>query len=279
MTILTFNGVEFQPVKQQNQIWLTSGELAIALGYAETDSVTKLYNRHIDEFTSSMTQVIDFSETVNLTVPRSQQNLVKKIRIFNLRGCHLVGMFAKTKVAKDFRKWVLDILDKEVSEPTIITDTLSTKEERKPLVKAVNMLVDKSNLNYDEAWHLVHQYFNIKSVNELKSYQIKEAVAYIHGLIVANAQKTNQSKIDDRLLYETLSRAASHLKDYQKTMFIAKELMFADREYAGNKWYFLKDCIDLIIKLSKQMDLRNELDRPMFEERKLNFYRGYSVNW
>ncbi len=148
MTILTFNGVEFQPVKQQNQIWLTSGELAMALGYAETDSVTKLYNRHIDEFTSSMTQVIDFSETVNLTVPRSQQNLVKKIRIFNLHGCHLVGMFAKTKVAKDFRKWVLDILDKEVGEPTIITDTLSTKEERKPLVKAVNMLVDKSNLTY-----------------------------------------------------------------------------------------------------------------------------------
>lgn len=163
--------------------------------------------------------------------------------------------------------------------PCLDNDTLSTKEERKPLVKAVNMLVDKSNLNYDEAWHLVHQYFNIKSVNELKSYQIKAAIAYIHGLIVANAQKTNQSKIDDRLLYETLSRAASHLKDYQNTMFIAKELMFADREYAGNKWYFLKDCIELIIKLSKQMDLRNELDRPMFEERKLNFYRGYSVNW
>lgn len=163
--------------------------------------------------------------------------------------------------------------------PCLDNDTPSTKEERKPLVKAVIMLVDKSNLNYDEAWHLVHQYFNIKSVNELKSYQIKEAIAYIHGLIVANAQKTNQSKIDDRLLYETLSRAASHLKDYQNTMFIAKELMFADREYAGNKWYFLKDCIDLIIKLSKQMDLRNELDRPMFEERKLNFYRGYSVNW
>lgn len=163
--------------------------------------------------------------------------------------------------------------------PCLDNDTLSTKEERKPLVKAVIMLVDKSNLNYDEAWHLVHQYFNIKSVNELKSYQIKAAIAYIHGLIVANAQKTNQSKIDDRLLYETLSRAASHLKDYQNTMFIAKELMFADREYAGNKWYFLKDCIELIIKLSKQMDLRNELDRPMFEERKLNFYRGYSVNW
>lgn len=182
--------------------------------------------------------------------------------------------------AEKFEEWVMEeVLPSIRKTGSYATDKLSTKEERKPLVKAVNMLVDKSNLNYDEAWNLVHQYFNIKSVNELKSYQIKEAIAYIHGLIVANAQKTNQSKIDDKLLYETLSRAASHLKDYQNTMFIAKELMFADREYAGNKWYFLKDCIDLIIKLSKQMDLRNELDRPMFEERKLNFYRGYSVNW
>ncbi|MFA9487067.1 MULTISPECIES: BRO family protein [unclassified Moraxella] len=95
MNILTFNGVEFQPVKQQNQIWLTSNELARALGYAETDSVTKLYNRHIDEFKPSMTQVIDISETVKLTAPKNQQNLVKKVRIFNLRGCHLIAMFAR----------------------------------------------------------------------------------------------------------------------------------------------------------------------------------------
>lgn len=270
---LTFNRTNFQPINKANQIWLTASQLAEALEYSDVRSVTKIYQRNADEFTSSMTEV------VKLTTTNNNVNLQTSTRIFSLRGCHLVAMFARTKVAKEFRKWVLDILDKEVGEPTIITDTLSTKEERKPLVKAVNMLVDKSNLNYDEAWNLVHQYFNIKSVNGLKSYQIKEAVAYIHGLIVANAQKTNQSKIDDRLLYETLSRAASHLKDYQNTMFIAKELMFADREYAGNKWYFLKDCIDLIIKLSKQMDLRNELDRPMFEERKLNFYRGYSVNW
>ena len=30
---------------------------------------------------------------------------------------HLIAMFARTPVAKEFRKWVLDILDKEVVEP------------------------------------------------------------------------------------------------------------------------------------------------------------------
>ena len=40
------------------------------------------------------------------------------VRIFSLRGAHLIAMFARTKVAKDFRKWVLDILDREVSQKT-----------------------------------------------------------------------------------------------------------------------------------------------------------------
>ncbi len=35
----------------------------------------------------------------------------QKVRIFSLRGCHLLAMFARTAIAKQFRKWVLDILD------------------------------------------------------------------------------------------------------------------------------------------------------------------------
>ncbi|MGC6299240.1 hypothetical protein ACMXZB_12110, partial [Pasteurella multocida] len=37
--------------------------------------------------------------------------------IFSLRGCHLIAMFARTPIAKEFRKWVLDILDRETSQP------------------------------------------------------------------------------------------------------------------------------------------------------------------
>jgi prophage antirepressor-like protein len=36
---------------------------------------------------------------------------MQKTRIFSLRGAHLLAMFARTKVAKEFRRWVLDILD------------------------------------------------------------------------------------------------------------------------------------------------------------------------
>ncbi len=269
MTILTFNGVEFQPVKQQNQIYLTSAELAKALGYSQENAVAKIYNRNADEFSSDMTLIIKNPQLPNLGM-----------RVFSLRGCHLVAMFARTKVAKEFRKWVLDILDKEVGEPTIITDTLSTKEERKPLVKAVNMLVDKSNLNYDEAWHLVHQYFNIKSVNELKSYQIKAAIAYIHGLIVANAQKTNQKqKVDDEFLFDTLAHAAEYLKEYANTIYVLSNLRFTSDKLATNITKFVGECFTDMVKLSQDMDLRNQAGRPMFEERRINFYHGAALTW
>ncbi|MGP1571884.1 MAG: KilA-N domain-containing protein [Moraxella sp.] len=165
--------------------------------------------------------------------------------------------------------------------PCLDNDTLSTKEERKPLVKAVNMLVDKSNLNYDEAWNLVHQYFNIKSVNELKSYQIKEAIAYIHGLIVANAQtsKNAMPKVDDEFLFDTLSGAAQYLKEYADVLKSLKKFLFFNEEMGKGTFNFVIGNIDNIAKLSVTMNLRNCEGRPMFEQRRINFYHGAALTW
>lgn len=109
MKTLTFQNITLTPIKTDSQIWLSSADLAKALGYAQSRAVTKLYNENSDEFNSSMTQVIE--TTCN--------NLKRSIRIFSLRGCHLIAMFSRTTVAKQFRQWVLDILDKEVGQPTI----------------------------------------------------------------------------------------------------------------------------------------------------------------
>lgn len=183
--------------------------------------------------------------------------------------------------AVKFQNWVFDeVLPSIRKTGSYATDKLSTKEERKPLVKAVNMLVDKSNLNYDEAWHLVHQYFNIKSVNGLKSYQIKEAIAYIHGLIVANAQKTNQKqKVDDEFLFDTLAHAAEYLKEYANTIYVLSNLRFTSDKLATNITKFVGDCFTDMVKLSQDMDLRNQAGRPMFEERRINFYHGAALTW
>ena len=49
----------------------------------------------------------------------------QQVRVFSLRGCHLLAMFSKTPVAKEFRRWVLDLIEKhnkQVSANIVRTD-------------------------------------------------------------------------------------------------------------------------------------------------------------
>lgn len=105
---LQFQGQTLETIQKDSQIWVTSKSLAQALNYSQEDAITKIYNRNKDEFTSKM------SQQVNLGV---SGNLQKQVRIFSLRGCHLIAMLSRTDIAKEFRKWVLDILDKETPLP------------------------------------------------------------------------------------------------------------------------------------------------------------------
>ncbi|KYP87106.1 hypothetical protein WB67_09940 [bacteria symbiont BFo2 of Frankliniella occidentalis] len=107
---LNFHGNALVPVSNITGTWLTSSDLAKALEYSNSRAVTMLYNKYADEFTSGMTQVLEVSTTGNYR---------KRVRVFSLRGAHLIAMFARTPVAKEFRRWVLDILDREVTQSPI----------------------------------------------------------------------------------------------------------------------------------------------------------------
>lgn len=107
---LNFQGKALVPVSNITGTWLTSSDLAKALQYSNSRAVTMIYNKYADEFTSGMTQVLEVSTSGNYR---------KKVRVFSLRGAHLIAMFARTDVAKEFRRWVLDILDREVQHSPI----------------------------------------------------------------------------------------------------------------------------------------------------------------
>lgn len=112
-TQLVFNNTPLSVITLNNQIWIASSELAKILNYADNRAVTKIYDRNSDEFTGAMTSV------VKLTTNGINNSLREKsVRLFSLRGAHLIAMFANTEIARDFRKWVLDILDKEVQKTT-----------------------------------------------------------------------------------------------------------------------------------------------------------------
>src|SRR5690606_8864826 len=74
-------------------------------GYQNDNTVSRIFARNHDEFSPDMTQ------KVKLTL---SGNYKKEVRLFSLRGAHLLAMFARTELAKEFRRWVLDVLDREV---------------------------------------------------------------------------------------------------------------------------------------------------------------------
>lgn len=160
---LTFNRTNFQPINKANQIWLTASQLAEALEYSDVRSVTKIYQRNADEFTSSMTEV------VKLTTTNNNVNLQTSTRIFSLRGCHLIAMFARTAIAKEFRKWVLDVLDKEIGEPVQIR---LTSDDTLPLRNAVNIATGVLKLDYSTIYKMVHQRFGINEIKDLSKDEV-----------------------------------------------------------------------------------------------------------
>ena len=113
MTNLAFRDVTFTPVTINHIIYITSAQLAEALGYVRPEAVTKIYNRNKDEFSADMSRLPNLGNTANLKAER---------RVFSLRGAHLIAMFSRTPIAKEFRKWVLDILDKESCQQSAPTN-------------------------------------------------------------------------------------------------------------------------------------------------------------
>lgn len=114
---LVFKGKALTPVILNNQPFLTTRQVAVALYKGGVTSVPpfaerctqKLYNNHADEFTP------DMSFLTTIDTPGGKQ----QVRVFSLRGCHLLAMFSKTPVAKEFRRWVLDLIEQHNTTPAL----------------------------------------------------------------------------------------------------------------------------------------------------------------
>ena len=193
-TALTFNDVTLSPITYQNSLWIRAVELARALGYSDGSIVSRLYRKHADEFAPEMTQLIEISAEDRSGLLGS----AGRCRIFSLRGCHLVAMFARTPVAKAFRRWVLDVLDKLDAEqhatltsptPDDFTGTLSitpsTTEDRKPLRALVGSWAQVSGLPFAACWNQLKAAFNLANIKELPQEWIPDAIDWVQKRIDA----------------------------------------------------------------------------------------------
>lgn len=179
---LTFNDVQFDVIDRNNQPWVRGYQIGTALGYGENAdiSIRKLYTRHADEFNDAMTAVV--------TLPT--EGGPQDTRIFSLRGCHLLAMFARTPVAKAFRKWVLDVLDMLAAsdhpapQPQPTADgplTPALRAELKAIVdaKLSTAPADVQGKARAEIWTRFNRHFKIAEYAQLPACRMPEARDYL----------------------------------------------------------------------------------------------------
>ena len=197
---LCFNDFTFSPIPRDNQPWFRSSELARALGYKREDQIAKIYRNNADEFTQDMTQLIEILDNAESAFP-------VKVRIFSLRGCHLLAMFARTPVAKAFRRWVLDVIEQygdrvPVAEPVTVNDELISAAERAEL----KLIVDAKLSTYPaavqgkaraEIWAKFNRHFRIAEYKQLPTRLMPDAREFLLSVSVRaiNAIPTAEAAI------------------------------------------------------------------------------------
>ena len=173
MTTLTFQNTTLTVINQNNQTFLTARDLGKALDYSDADrSVRRLYTANADEFTAEMTALVEMKTAGGL----------QKVRIFSLRGAHLIAMFARTKIAKEFRKWVLDVLDKEVRKTTALLPNTITPEQQQAIQSAVQQAHHRTGLHWQEIYRQLKQAFKVAKYDQLPQDQFGNAMAFIMSL-------------------------------------------------------------------------------------------------
>ncbi|MFW9304020.1 BRO family protein [Glaesserella parasuis] len=174
MTTLTFKTTTLSVINQNNHTFLTSNDLGTALEYANPlQAINKLYNSNADEFTAEMTALIELQ-----TAGGKQQ-----VRVFSLRGAHLIAMFARTKVAKDFRKWVLDILDREISEnEQQIAPLTITPEQQRAIQEAVQQAHYRTGLHWQEIYSRLKSTFNVAKYDQLPQTMFEHVINFLNTL-------------------------------------------------------------------------------------------------
>lgn len=145
-------------------------------------------------------------------------------------------------------------------------------DDRTPLRDAVNMLVSKKHLMYPEAYAMIHQRFNVESIEELDASQIPQAVEYIHRVVLEGEFIGKQEK-KNRRAFAKEANSLVWLWDYaNRSQALFRELYPALKQiqsnYSGRCYdyghefsYVIGMARDVLINHTRDVDI-NEPDGP-----------------
>ena len=157
----------------------------------------------------------DEKATIGLTDSQAGKG-AQSISIISESGMYTLILRCRDAVKKGsvphrFRKWVTSEVLPQIRKTGSYSKT--TADQRTGLRNAVNILVSKKGLIYSDAYHLVHQRFNVESIEDLTLEQLPQAVEYVHKIVLEGeliAEGVKESGID-------LNLSENELKDLINT--------------------------------------------------------------
>lgn len=240
-------------------------------------------------------------ENLGMSWGTQQQKLMKQVDKFNCIHMNMVAADGKLRKLlclplKKLNGWLFsinpekvraDIRDKLIQYQeecfTVLHDywtkgkeenarKKTSVDDRTPLRDAVNMLVSKKHLMYPEAYAMIHQRFNVESIEELDASQIPQAVEYIHRVVLEGELIGKQEKKTNELSAKE-ANSLVWLWDYaNRSQALFRELYPALKQiqsnYSGRCYdyghefsYVIGMARDVLINHTRDVDI-NEPDGP-----------------
>lgn len=196
MINFTFNQTTFNVIHRNQEVWFQMSDIAEALGYSEIEPLNKIYNKNLNKFNDLMTIKLD-----------KEQISDAPIRLFSLHGGHLLTLFVRSAIAKEFRKWILDILSHERSL------NLTISLEQHTLLHEIIIARTKGNLDeINKVISSLNNQYKISKSDELLTKNFYEACHYLCCFPIETRSEENENY---PMVLEALAQETTHkVMDY-----------------------------------------------------------------
>lgn len=169
-TIFKFGDSEIRVINKCGEPWFVAKDVCDALTL--TNSRKALTALDDDEKGVTLSYTLGGEQNLSIVSESGMYTLVLRCR----------DAVNKGSVPHKFRKWVTaEVLPSIRKHGEYVKGKKTTVEERTPLRDAVNMLVGKKGLRYDDAYNMVHQRFGIDSIDELSIEQTRYCRVHPQG--------------------------------------------------------------------------------------------------
>lgn len=171
LSTFNFESKSIRTLAINNEPWFVAKDVCDAIGL--TNSRMSLIALDEDEKGVSLIYTPSGQQEMNIVNESGMYTLILRCR----------DAVKKGSIPHRFRKWVTSEVLPTIRK-TGKYESKTSVNDRTGLRNAVNMLVSKKGLIYSEAYHLVHQRFNVESIEDLTLEQLPEAVEYVHKIIL-----------------------------------------------------------------------------------------------